>query len=70
MNSPPSPPWGRGWRGTGAFISRGETGEGVKTVNALHPYRKIRSFGRTAGQIDKTRELRSPPTRSKRAAGQ
>ena len=25
----PSPPWGRGWRATGAVISRGETGEGV-----------------------------------------
>src|SRR5208282_1447984 len=28
----PSPPWGRGWLATGAFISRGETGEGVKIV--------------------------------------
>ena len=28
----PSPLWGRGWLATGAFISRGETGEGVKTV--------------------------------------
>jgi len=25
----PSPPWGRGWIATGAFTSRGETGEGV-----------------------------------------
>ena len=25
----PSPPWGRGWIASGAFISRGETGEGV-----------------------------------------
>ncbi len=30
----PSPPWGRGWRATGAFISRGETGEGVKSCPA------------------------------------
>jgi hypothetical protein len=29
----PSPPWGRGWRATGVLISRGATGEGVKTVN-------------------------------------
>ena len=28
----PSPPWGRGWRATGVITSRGETGEGVKTV--------------------------------------
>ena len=25
----PSPLWGGGWLATGAFISRGETGEGV-----------------------------------------
>ncbi len=29
----PSPPWGRGWLATGAFISRGETGEGVLSLN-------------------------------------
>ena len=28
----PSPPWGRGWLASGAFISRGETGEGVKVL--------------------------------------
>jgi len=28
-NSKPSPPWGRGWSATGAFISRGGPGEGV-----------------------------------------
>ena len=27
----PSPPWGRGWIASGAFISRGETGEGVRS---------------------------------------
>jgi hypothetical protein len=32
LNLLPSPPWGRGWPATGAFISRGGTGEGVKTV--------------------------------------
>jgi len=31
LNLHPSPPWGRGWTATGAFISRGGTGEGVKT---------------------------------------
>jgi hypothetical protein len=31
MNLYPSPPWGRGWPATGAFTSRGGTGEGVKT---------------------------------------
>jgi hypothetical protein len=30
----PSPPWGRGWLATGALTSRGETGEGVRTVTA------------------------------------
>src|SRR5271157_899668 len=32
LNLLPSPPWGRGWLATGVLISRGETGEGVKTV--------------------------------------
>jgi hypothetical protein len=32
VNFYPSPPWGRGWLANGAFISRGETGEGVKIV--------------------------------------
>jgi len=32
LNLQPSPPWGRGWPATGAFSSRGGTGEGVKTV--------------------------------------
>jgi hypothetical protein len=31
----PSPPWGRGWLATGAFISRGETGEGVARTPVL-----------------------------------
>jgi hypothetical protein len=30
----PSPPWGRGWLATGAFSSRGETGEGVQTSSS------------------------------------
>src|SRR5271157_6434103 len=34
LNLVPSPPWGRGWLATGAFTSRGETGEGVKALNA------------------------------------
>ena len=68
LNLRPSPPWGRGWRATGAFISRGETGEGVNAVKALRPYRKIRSLGRTVGQIDKARELRRTPTESEPAA--
>jgi hypothetical protein len=50
-NSPPSPPWGRGWRATGAFISRGERGaprsagrggEGVKTVQVEQPRSTIK----------------------------
>ena len=28
----PSPPWGRGWRASGAFISRGGPGEGVSPI--------------------------------------
>ena len=32
----PSPPWGRGWIAPGAFISRGETGEGV-LIRASYP---------------------------------
>jgi len=32
LNVQLSPPWGRGWTATGAFISRGGTGEGVNTV--------------------------------------
>jgi hypothetical protein len=31
-NFRPSPLWGRGWLATGVLISRGETGEGVRTV--------------------------------------
>jgi len=38
LNLHPSPPWGRGWLATGVFISRGETGEGVKTVSVEGAY--------------------------------
>ena len=31
LNLYPSPLWGRGWTATGAVISRGGTGEGIKT---------------------------------------
>jgi very-short-patch-repair endonuclease len=60
--TPPSPLWGRGWTATGVFISRGRTGEGVKHVKTPNPYRQTRSRARTAGQIDKARELRQTPT--------
>jgi len=60
--TPPSPLWGRGWTATGVFISRGRTGEGVKPVKTPNPYRQTRSRARTAGQIDKGRELRQTPT--------
>ena len=33
-----------------------------------YPYRKTRSLARTAGQIDKARELRQTPTETERAA--
>ena len=33
-----------------------------------HPYRKTRSLARTAGQIDKARELRQTPTEAERVA--
>src|SRR5579862_5701073 len=52
----------------GVFISRGETGEGVKLVKAQYPYRRTRSLARTAGPIDKARELRQTPTETERAA--
>ena len=61
-------PLGRGWPATGVFISRGRTGEGVKPVKAPSPYRRTRSLARTAGQIDKARELRRAPTETERAA--
>jgi type I restriction enzyme, R subunit len=64
----PSPLWGRGWPATGAFISRGRTGEGVKPVKTPTPYRKTRSLARTAGQIDKAREFRQTPTETEQAA--
>ena len=66
--TPPSPPWGRGWPATGVFISRGRTGEGVKPVKTPYPYRQTRSLARTAGQIDKARELRQTPTETEQAA--
>ncbi len=34
----PSPLWGRGWPATGAFISRGGTGEGVKNCGDSSPH--------------------------------
>ncbi len=64
----PSPLWGRGWPATGVLISRGRTGEGVKPVKTPYPYRKARSLARTAGQIDKARELRQTPTETEQAA--
>jgi type I restriction enzyme, R subunit len=64
----PSPLWGRGWPATGVFTSRGRTGEGVKPVKTQYPYRRTRSLARTAGQIDKARELRQTPTETERAA--
>ncbi|MGO8788190.1 MAG: hypothetical protein ACLQVL_12520, partial [Terriglobia bacterium] len=66
-NSHPSPLWGRGWTASGVLISRGGTGEGVETVSSPHPYRKTRSRARTAGQIDKARELRHSSTEAERA---
>ena len=66
--SQPSPPWGRGWTATRAFTSGGGPGEGVKPLKTPYPYRKTRSLARTAGQIDKARELRQMPTETERAA--
>jgi len=66
--SQPSPPWGRGWPATGVFISRGRPGEGVKPVKTPYPYRQTRSLARTAGRIDKARELRRTPTETERVA--
>ena len=64
----PSPLWGRGWTATRALTSGGGTGEGVKLVKTQYPYRRARSLARTAGQIDKARELRQTPTETERAA--
>ena len=66
--TPPSPPWGRGWPATGVFTSRGRTGEGVKPVKIPSPYRKTRSLARTAAQIDEAREFRQTPTETEQAA--
>jgi hypothetical protein len=53
VKSPPSPPWGRGWRATAAFTRRGETGapsfacrggEGVKTVKPCESARSAISM--------------------------
>ena len=52
----------------GVFISRGETGEGVKPVKTPSPYRKTRSLARTARQIESARELRQTPTETEREA--
>ncbi len=67
--SQPSPLWGRGWPATGAFISRGRTGEGVKLAKTPYPYGTTRSLAGTMGQTDKVRELRRTPTEMERAAG-
>jgi very-short-patch-repair endonuclease len=75
----PSPPWGRGWRATGVLISRGATGEGVKTVktevmlgtaNPVRPRRRTRSPARAVLQIDRARELCQTETESEQAAWQ
>jgi len=50
QESQPSPPWGRGCPPTGIFISRGRTGEGVKTVKTPYPSPKTRSLASTVGQ--------------------
>src|ERR1022692_2183944 len=63
----PRPFWGRGWTATRALTSGGGQGaprsacrgaEGGKLVKTQYPYRRTRSLTRTAGQIDKARELR------------
>ena len=73
----PSPLWGRGWTATRALTSGGgqgaprsacRGGEGVELVKTQYPYRRTRSLARTAGQIDKARELRQTPTETERAA--
>ena len=54
--SQPSPPWGRGWPAAGVFISRGRTGEGVKTVTAPRPCRQcMGSRTRRGAMEDATR---------------
>jgi len=76
-NLQPSPLWGRGWTATGVLISRGGTGEGVKTVkaeemtattNAVRPRRKTRSPARRPVQIDRARQLRHDGTESEQIA--
>ena len=64
----PRPFWGRGWTATRALTSGGGPGEGVKLVKTQYPYCRTRSLARTAGQIDKARELRQTPTETERAA--
>src|ERR1035441_4896005 len=64
----PSPLWGRGWTATRALTSGGGPGEGVELVKTQYPYRRTRSLARTAGQIDRARELRQTPTETERAA--
>src|ERR1017187_9806783 len=73
----PSPLWGRGWTATRALTSGGGQGaprsacrgvEGVELVKTQYPYRRTRSLARTAGQIDRARELRKTPTETERAA--
>ena len=63
----PSPLWGRGWLATRGVTSGGGPGEGVKLVKTQNPYRRTRSLARTAGQIDKARDLRQTPTGTERA---
>ena len=73
----PSPLWGRGWTATRALTGGGgqgaprsacRGGEEVELVKTQYPYRRTRSLARTAGQIDKARELRQTPTETERAA--
>ncbi len=77
LNSLPSPPWGRGWLATGAFISRGGPGEGVKTVNSEgmtstskldQPRRHHRSIARSVKLIDRARNLRQTATETEQTA--
>src|SRR5208283_795499 len=76
-NSRPSPPWGRGWLASGAVISRGETGEGVKNVTTQkamnstappHPRRKHRSIARGVKLMGRARDLRQTATETEQEA--
>ena len=64
----PRPLGGEGGPQPALSPAGGGPGEGVKLVKTPYPYRKTRSLARTAGQIDKARELRQTPTETERAA--